>query len=410
MPTTIRKRSSQTLCGLPLYDIALGPNLATGETRGRARGIVAIGDSAVGWLAVGGLARGGIAVGGAAFGIVSVGGFAVGLIGLGGFAMGLLALGGAAIAVVALGGGAAVGVVALSGGVAIGSYAYAPPDCVAISYHATDNAPPPDKRTPDEVFAAQDAKLDKSLLCDACKAGGDAMKRYFLIRHNLSAKETPKEYGLLLILPGGPGSADFLPFCANVLTLAGTPKDFIVAELVAPAWSGRQAQDNVWPSKAFPSPEAKFTSEEFIDAVISDVSKHYKLHPGWVFTLGWSSSGHVIYSSSFENKKIRGCFVAMSRFVPEMFAHPENATGKRYYFWHSPDDAICPYAESKAAAALLTKHGASTIHKSYKGGHGWMPFTFYGDRIHEALDWFRASDADADKVKARITATPESPH
>jgi predicted esterase len=250
--------------------------------------------------------------------------------------------------------------------------------------------------------------MDEAVVCEDRKAGGDAMKRYFLIRHKVAAKETPKQYGLLLVLPGGPGSADFLPFCANVLTLAGTPKDFIVAELVAPVWSSTQAQNNVWPSNAFPSRSAKFTSEQFIDAVIDDVGKQYKIHPGWIFNLGWSSSGHVIYSSSFENKKIRGSFVAMSRFVPKMFAHPEKAKGKRYYFWHSPDDPICPYAESKAAAALLTKYGASTIHKSYKGGHGWIPFTFYGDRIGEAIEWFCARGADAEKVEARITAIPEN--
>jgi predicted esterase len=142
--------------------------------------------------------------------------------------------------------------------------------------------------------------------------------------------------------------------------------------------------------------------------VIEDVGKQYRIHPRWVFSLGWSSSGHVIYSSSFENPKIRGSFVAMSRFMPQLFAHPQNAKGKRYYFWHSPDDTICPYAESEAAARLLTKYGASTILKSYKGGHGWVPFTFYGDRIQEAIEWFRASGANSDKVKAQIEAVPEN--
>jgi hypothetical protein len=53
------------------------------------------------------------------------------------------------------------------------------------------------------------------------------------------------------------------------------------------------------------------TGEEFVDSVIYDVGKRYKIRDGWVFTLGWSSNGHVLYSSSFENPKIRGSFIAM---------------------------------------------------------------------------------------------------
>ncbi len=400
MPLAMRKRSARTVCGLPLFDIAFGPDAGSGQRFGRARGIVAIGDTACGWLAVGGRAWGIVAIGGVAGGLVAVGGLAIGLLAIAGLAIGGLVLGGCAVGIDAYAGGLAVGYRA-SGTVAIGYYArglqaWGKHTGVATTSH-----------TPEAIFAAQGAEIDRTVLCEDRTAGGDPMKRYFLIRHKLEPKETPKEYGLLLVLPGGPGSEDFLPFCANVLSLAGTPKDVIVAELVAPVWSWGQSQNCVWPSDAFPSADAKFTSEQFVDAVIEDVGKQYNIHPGWVFSLGWSSSGHVIYSSSFENPKIRGSFVAMSRFMPQLFAHPQNAKGKRYYFWHSPDNAICPYAESEAAVRLLTKYGASTIIKSYNGGHGWVPFTFYGDRIQEAIEWFRASDANADKVKARIEVVPE---
>ena len=64
----IRKRSSRSFWGLPLYDIAMGPDLESGEMRGHARGIIAVGDIATGVLALGGIARGLIAVGGLAAG------------------------------------------------------------------------------------------------------------------------------------------------------------------------------------------------------------------------------------------------------------------------------------------------------------------------------------------------------
>lgn len=119
---TVRRRSEAELLGLPLWEIAIGPDAEKGEWRGHARAIIAIGDIATGWLAIGGFARGIIALGGCAVGGVSLGGVSLGLFGaLGGLAVGTIALGGAAIGLVALGGGA-VGYVAIGGG-AIGHYA-----------------------------------------------------------------------------------------------------------------------------------------------------------------------------------------------------------------------------------------------------------------------------------------------
>ena len=246
--------------------------------------------------------------------------------------------------------------------------------------------------------------LDKSVTAEERTAGKDPMKRYFLIRHRIPPSERPKEYALLVVLPGGAGGTNFLPFCANVITAQGTPRDLIVAELIAPVWGKQDDSTVIWPGKAFPDKNARFTTEAFLDAVIDDVSATNKIRDGWVFTLGWSSSGHVLYSSSFENRKIRGSFIAMSRFQSSWFAHPENAKGKRYYLWHSLDDTVCPFAEAEFATWFLTKKGAATVLKTYKGGHGWIPFTLYADRIKEALEWFRASDAEAAKMQAKIVS------
>ncbi len=61
---SVRKRSEATILGMPLYDIAMGPNFETGEIRGHARGFIAVGDIATGVLAMGGVARGVVAFGG----------------------------------------------------------------------------------------------------------------------------------------------------------------------------------------------------------------------------------------------------------------------------------------------------------------------------------------------------------
>jgi hypothetical protein len=110
----VRRQSEYVFLGLPLYSIALGPDLTKGEMRGHAKGVLAIGDTATGVLAFGGLAMGVIAVGGLAFGFVTLGGLSIGV---------LLAFGGAAVGAIA-GGGAALGWVAI-GGAAAGYYAAA---------------------------------------------------------------------------------------------------------------------------------------------------------------------------------------------------------------------------------------------------------------------------------------------
>src|SRR6266699_4400918 len=109
----IRRQSSHTFCGLPLWAIAIGPDLERGEMRGHARGIFALGDIATGWFAFGGLARGIFAFGGRAVGLVAFGGVAVSV---------LIAAGGAAIGCIASGGGA-IGAIAI-GGAACGYYAF----------------------------------------------------------------------------------------------------------------------------------------------------------------------------------------------------------------------------------------------------------------------------------------------
>ncbi len=127
-PLGIRRQSKTTVAGLPLWVIASGPDPARGESRGHAKGIVAIGDIATGLLAIGGFARGVIAFGGLAVGVISAGGLAIGFaLAAGGAAVGGMAFGGGALGGVAIGGGA-VGRYAVGGGAA-GTYVVSPTRC-----------------------------------------------------------------------------------------------------------------------------------------------------------------------------------------------------------------------------------------------------------------------------------------
>lgn len=113
----VRRRSTRVIWGLPLWDIACGPDPDKGEVRGHARGIFALGDIATGVFALGGIARGVVALGGLALGVLAFGGGSFGLLlAAGGLAVGGIATGGAAVGGIAIG-GAAIGIVAIGGGV-----------------------------------------------------------------------------------------------------------------------------------------------------------------------------------------------------------------------------------------------------------------------------------------------------
>ncbi len=114
----VRRRSRIRVFGLPLYDVAFGPDPEKGEKAGFARGWLAFGDTAVGLVAFGGVSLGLISCGGFAFGGLAIGGLVAGFFTLGGFALGWIACGG-----VALGWNLALGGFAVAHGLAVGGVA-----------------------------------------------------------------------------------------------------------------------------------------------------------------------------------------------------------------------------------------------------------------------------------------------
>jgi poly(3-hydroxybutyrate) depolymerase len=147
-------------------------------------------------------------------------------------------------------------------------------------------------------------------------AENDKNKMYFLIGSYPNTPAPKEGYRLLLILPGGDGSADFHPFCKRIYKYA-LDNNYLVAQLVAPKWSDDQFEKVVWPTKGLPWETAKFTTEEFIEAVIADVRKRHSIDSRYIFALGWSSGGPPVYAAALQEKtSLRGVFVAMSVFKP----------------------------------------------------------------------------------------------
>lgn len=223
------------------------------------------------------------------------------------------------------------------------------------------------------------------------QADGDPDKRYILMGPSRDAAAPDDGYRLLLVLPGGDGSADFSPFIKRIFKQA-LPPSYLVAELVAPQWSADQKDNVVWPTGSLPWTGMKFSTEDFVEAVVRDVSARFKVDPRYVFTLSWSSGGPAAYDVALrESTPITGSFVAMSIFPAQRYAHLERAKGRNFYILHSPDDQLIPMAHPQRASDLLSANGANVKFASYAGGHGWSG-DVYG-MIREGVTWLESRQA-----------------
>lgn len=129
---TVRVRTSQGIANLPWVAISQGPDEETGETRGCARGVIAIGDDAVGVLAFGDRALGVFALGRIALGLMAVGTRAIGLIAFGLLGIGVVSWAGLSLGYFAFG-AIAVGWASV-GGLALGVYSFG---AIALGIHST---------------------------------------------------------------------------------------------------------------------------------------------------------------------------------------------------------------------------------------------------------------------------------
>jgi RNA polymerase sigma factor (sigma-70 family) len=216
------------------------------------------------------------------------------------------------------------------------------------------------------------------------QAGGDVNKRYFLIGLKKDTKPAGKGLGLIVAMPGGDGSADFHPFVRRIYKHA-VPEGYVLAQPVAVRWT--EDQEIVWPTKKTPVPGMKFSTEEFVEAVIKDVADKHKIDPERVFTLTWSSSGPAAYAVSLSSDKITGSFVAMSVFKPDLLPPLEKAKGHAYFLYHSPDDRVCPFRMAEQAEKDLKKNGAVVKLTTYQGGHGWRGNLY--DNIRDGIEWLK---------------------
>ncbi len=213
--------------------------------------------------------------------------------------------------------------------------------------------------------------------------GGDKQKKYFLIGR-FDKQKTPDEgFKLLLILPGGTGSADFNPFCQRIHA-DQAPSNYLSVQLVAPVWNGKQ--DVVWPTNQSNPEKARFTTEQFITDVVNDVAKKVKINRKYILAMGWSSGGPPIYSASMtKNCPVTGTMPVMSAFRDKWIPDIAGAKNHPYFILHSPDDWIKIDEHARVAEKKLKAAGAIVQFDTYRGGHGWRGNSV--GKISSGLTW-----------------------
>src|SRR5262245_25532433 len=187
------------------------------------------------------------------------------------------------------------------------------------------------------------------------RALGNEKQRYFLIGPRANEKAPPAGFALLLVMPGGEGAADTTSFVRRIF-MECTPKDWVVAQLVAWRWPGT---GTIWPTRHSKVGGMTFTTEEFVDAVVSDVTKtqKVKIDRARVYQLGWSSGGPAEYAIALQEKPpVTASYVAMSVFFEnELEKELKNAKGRAFFLDHSPEDETCKFEHAQKAQARLNK-------------------------------------------------------
>lgn len=224
------------------------------------------------------------------------------------------------------------------------------------------------------------------------KIRGNDNANYFLIEPQAEAATPNSGYSLLVIMPGGNGSAQFLPFSKRIYKHA-IPPSFLVVQPVAPRWSPDQAI--VWPTESQQAPGQQFSTEAFIEAVVHDVAKRHKINQEKVFCMAWSSSGPAAYALATRRKSpFKGFYISMSVFKPKQMGKLTRAKRKSFYIEHSREDQVCPYWMAEKAAKQLQNAGARVHFQNYEGGHGWSGPVY--QRIGHAITWLENDVASAD--------------
>lgn len=210
---------------------------------------------------------------------------------------------------------------------------------------------------------------------------------YFVVPPREPAR-AGKQHRLLVVLPGGTGSRDFLPFVENGIG-AQAPADCVVVLVTAVLW--KKDQQIVWPTAQNKVAGMRFSTEDYVRAVVAEVERDYAVDPAQRAVLVWSSSGPGIYPLlvAADGPFARG-YVAMSIWPGKGLGSLAAVKGRRFVLEQSPDDQVTKFGHVRDAYAALTAAGAEVRLQTYAGGHGWLDAPL--PRLQAGLQWLFGAD------------------
>ena len=215
------------------------------------------------------------------------------------------------------------------------------------------------------------------------RCGKNEKQRYFLIGPRKDVKPPKDGFGLLVVMPGGDGLADFLAFVKRIAKNAAGD-GYVVAEPVAVRWT--KSQEIIWPTKKNPAAKMEFTTEEFVDAVIADAAKQQKIDPKKVYTLSWSSSGPAAYAIALREKTpVRGSFIAMSVYNKGSPAADRRGEGAPVLFAAFARRRRVQVLVRRGCQERLGGRGGEGRAREIRRGHGWHGPVF--PMIKKGIEW-----------------------
>jgi hypothetical protein len=192
-----------------------------------------------------------------------------------------------------------------------------------------------------------------------------------------------KSYSLLVVLPGGTGTADFLPFVENGI-LGQAPADCVGVLVTAVKW--KDDQQIVWPTATSKVVGMKYTTEDYVRAVVAEVEKELPMDAERRAVLAWSSSGPGVYPLLVDkNGPFSRGYVAMSIWPGKALGDLAAVKGRRFQLDQSPDDKVTTFPHVQKAYEALSKAGAVVQVSTYSGGHGWQDAPL--PRLKAGLAW-----------------------
>lgn len=212
---------------------------------------------------------------------------------------------------------------------------------------------------------------------------------YFVVPRK-QAPVAGKKGGLVVVLPGGDGSREFLPFVENGL-LAQVPDDCTGVLVTAVVWT--EGQKIIWPTEQSRVEGMQYTTGDYVRAVVAAVGADHPFDPARAVVVAWSSSGPAVYPllAAKDGPFARG-YVAMSVWPKGLDLAA--VKGRRFVLDQSPEDQTTSFSHVREAFAVLTKAGAAVRLSTYEGGHGWHDNPL--PRFRKGLTWL-LSDAPAPK-------------